>query len=1044
MAGYFDDVFGIGSDEFDYGNTDNIFQTDQGATGILPTEQTYGVFDDVFFTQPSRSWGEAAKDSVLSLGQGLIGAQESLVGIANLAPTWEDGGIKFGAAGRAIEGLYDSEKEKAYLESLKSPARQFAAREFQNADGFMGKFQAALEYPSNIVDPVIQSFPSMATGAGLYGRAAQMSSKVPQILAPSLGEGIVSGGAAMENIRQKSETGTITPGQAAMGLASGAGTTAFGVIGNRIANRFGVNDADALLAGIRGSARTQGATDISARAIDVGERMIKAGFSEGVIEELPQSIQEQVWMNFATNKPWNDGLDETAVSAITSGFAMGAGANIGGVSRQSAEQQPPTQSQPVVPVQQAPSYQQQGPGVQDAPVSIVPDALQQMQVQPFEQRVETASTQVAQASTPDGYTSEAPSPAPSQAPSEVLPKKPDMQVVSAQLEQIRAADFATIEQIGNSIPEFLRNNPEYEPYFQTFRQEYDNRVNALKEERDGAVQDVATVPVEPERGGEPSVPLQAAGAVAGQSQAEGAGVPAGGTAKAESAKRLKAWESGLANPNAVRALAKSNGISEEAQRQWLIERIAKAKAELGLPVEGGQTVSEERGQVSDVPAQVAAPEVAPAVAPVATDQGQQQVAVQPNIPPGAGARKVSAEGRKRIIAAQKNLKEVINNPDITGKDRADRIANGKNLVGFLTAKGDSDLETAYSNGNKIAFTGEDAPEGMRHFIYLDGPKAGSNGVIADNTTKDENARRQQAAWKDQQEQFSRLNAATSEAATPSPPAQASPPAAPVEKKPAPPKAVGKGEKKFWSKDGKVIGSRSVEAIGAYYSPGREYQSYGGKDRVESFQDEGDGRFTVTVRSVNPDGSLGEQRTHRTPPDDKQLASFLASDGWTSHRNVSEAKKATSKQPPPVRATIPTQKAENKPEPAASDSKSAESETQTGLSRTGEAQGAEQNDTKNDTKDRLSGETVTAPDAASDVQETEPPKQDEQPAKQAPPKQSAKNAQSYTKEQLASVQVTVKGLLPNGKVGEYQVSADKALADIDDEITLYEQLKGCIG
>jgi hypothetical protein len=50
---------------------------------------------------------------------------------------------------------------------------------------------------------------------------------------------------------------------------------------------------------------------------------------------------------------------------------------------------------------------------------------------------------------------------------------------------------------------------------------------------------------------------------------------------------------------------------------------------------------------------------------------------------------------------------------------------------------------------------------------------------------------------------------------------------------------------------------------------------------------------------------------------------------------------------------------------------------------------------------------------------------------------------YTKAELDSVEVTIKGLLPNGEVGEYKTSASKALEDIDVEIALYLKIKACV-
>ena len=55
-------------------------------------------------------------------------------------------------------------------------------------------------------------------------------------------------------------------------------------------------------------------------------RLGKGFVSEGVLQEVPQGIQEQYWQNLATGKPWYDGMGEQAVQGLIAGGAMGAGA----------------------------------------------------------------------------------------------------------------------------------------------------------------------------------------------------------------------------------------------------------------------------------------------------------------------------------------------------------------------------------------------------------------------------------------------------------------------------------------------------------------------------------------------------------------------------------------------------------------------------------------------------------------------------------------------------------------------------------------------
>lgn len=125
-------------------------------------------------------------------------------------------------------------------------------------------------------------------------------------------------------------------------------------------------------------------------------------------------------------------------------------------------------------------------------------------------------------------------------------------------------------------------------------------------------------------------------------------------------------------------------------------------------------------------------------------------------PVGAGMRKATKAGAARVAEAKKAMATIVNDPDIVGKDRADRIESARNLVNFLETNAANDLDTGYEFGDKVAYTGEDAPEGMRAFIYLEGAKAGKTGVAATNEARDARATKAQDDWQKQQEEFGRL------------------------------------------------------------------------------------------------------------------------------------------------------------------------------------------------------------------------------------------------------------------------------------------------
>ena len=95
-----------------------------------------------------------------------------------------------------------------------------------------------------------------------------------------------------------------------------------------------------------------------------------------------------------------------------------------------------------------------------------------------------------------------------------------------------------------------------------------------------------------------------------------------------------------------------------------------------------------------------------------------------------GARKATRAGLARVGEAKQRLREIINNEDIVGAQRVDMIEDGNRLIAFLQAKANTNkpMSEGVENGDRVAYTGEDAPEGFRSFIYLEGAKAGKEGV----------------------------------------------------------------------------------------------------------------------------------------------------------------------------------------------------------------------------------------------------------------------------------------------------------------------------
>jgi hypothetical protein len=287
---------------------------------------------------PSRGligWGQ---DIAATAVKGAIAVPEAIVGLADI-PTG-------GAAGKFLEnkdgavGLRFKEA-KEIVNDWHSDATKEAQRKFEQADGIVEKAKTAIQNPSLVATAIGESLPSMGLGGaaarGLMAatRLGQMGAK-GAVLAGAAGEGIVGAGSQAEQIRQETSDGLLTPGQSAAAVATGATTAAFGYAGGKLAQRLGIGDAETMLAqGQAGMAKQFADTAATAAANPlvqqkaikgIPRQVIEGAIAEGFLEELPQSLAEQLFQNIALDKPWDQDLDSAAVMGVLSGATMGAGA----------------------------------------------------------------------------------------------------------------------------------------------------------------------------------------------------------------------------------------------------------------------------------------------------------------------------------------------------------------------------------------------------------------------------------------------------------------------------------------------------------------------------------------------------------------------------------------------------------------------------------------------------------------------------------------------------------------------------------------------
>jgi hypothetical protein len=191
--------------------------------------------------QPS---GNIVKDLGISALQGLLGAKEAAVGIANL-PT-------FGLIGKTTEAIEKgvfggtSKDAREALQKLKSETQQSEEQRISEAfreEGILPGLKEAVTSPRVIASSITESLPSMIGGVAIGRKALQVGAKrlgaevagpevpgylikkfgsnVAPIVAGAFGEAAVSAGAISEATRQEEDSGYLNPKQVALSTLAG-------------------------------------------------------------------------------------------------------------------------------------------------------------------------------------------------------------------------------------------------------------------------------------------------------------------------------------------------------------------------------------------------------------------------------------------------------------------------------------------------------------------------------------------------------------------------------------------------------------------------------------------------------------------------------------------------------------------------------------------------------------------------------------------------------------------------------------------------------
>jgi|GEM_PF-889511 len=268
------------------------------------------------------------KDTGLSALKGAVAVPELAIGIMDV--------MSDGATGKILEnkdgavGFRPKEAKQAlgdlHTDQYKAQQQEFAdaGKDGNWVDKVVDKTKVALTNPSLIANTVVESVPSMLAG-GVLGRASGIANPV---VAGAVGEGAVMAGSQAEQIRQETVDGRLTADQSLAGVTTGVLGGLIGFAGGRLAQKMGIGDVDTMLVtGRVGPAELAGEI-ASMPAKSLPRRVVEGAISEGFLEELPQSVSEQILQNLALDKPWHDGIEDAAVMGTLAGMAMGGAANI--------------------------------------------------------------------------------------------------------------------------------------------------------------------------------------------------------------------------------------------------------------------------------------------------------------------------------------------------------------------------------------------------------------------------------------------------------------------------------------------------------------------------------------------------------------------------------------------------------------------------------------------------------------------------------------------------------------------------------------------
>ncbi len=295
-----------------------------------------------------------AGDLVTSVEKGVLDLPGMVTGLADIVPALITGSRPFDKITDTIGEATGFQPSKWSKELNKDYSQKHKQQQYKINQAWQDKnktgWDVAAEYAKNpgyVLNQIAESLPSMAVG-GFAGRGAMLAGKaIPALegvatkiapeaigylerkfgkeaaaaIAGGLGEGLVQTGQLMDQAtgqdQRKNAVAALISGAADALIAGGAG---------KIAQSIGLETADTLMAkGLQSNLKKE--LSLGKRVIGRTGKITAGAASEGVLQEFPQSAQEQIWQNYADGKPLFEGVSRASIEGALAGMFIGAGAN---------------------------------------------------------------------------------------------------------------------------------------------------------------------------------------------------------------------------------------------------------------------------------------------------------------------------------------------------------------------------------------------------------------------------------------------------------------------------------------------------------------------------------------------------------------------------------------------------------------------------------------------------------------------------------------------------------------------------------------------